>query len=220
MIYLIKKILKKEFLIYSRKSSSFISPAVFFLISISLYPIGISNDPGILKNLAPGLIWITVLLSTLISFQNIFSEDYEDGSIELLLASGQNLSLIVLIKIFVNWVFSCLPIIILSVLSVFLLYFPQEGLKPLIISLLIGTPTICLFGALAGALSLGKNSITGPALMLPLSLPVLILGTQAINYSLNGINFSSNILLLTAILVFLLPIILFASVGALKLHFN
>ena len=220
MIYLIKKILKKEFLIYSRKSSSFISPVVFFLISISLYPIGISNDPGILKNLAPGLIWITVLLSTLISFQNIFSEDYEDGSIELLLASGQNLSLIVLIKIFVNWIFSCLPIIVLSVLSVFLLYFPQEGLKPLIISLLIGTPTICLFGALAGALSLGKNSITGPALMLPLSLPVLILGTQAINYSLNGINFSSNILLLTAILVFLLPIILFASVGALKLHFN
>ena len=219
MIYPIK-ILKKEFLIYSRKSSSFISPVVFFLISISLYPIGISNDPDILKNLAPGLIWITVLLSTLISFQNIFSEDYEDGSIELLLASGQNLSLIVLIKIFVNWVFSCLPIIILSVLSVFLLYFPQEGLKPLIISLLIGTPTICLFGALAGALSLGKNSITGPALMLPLSLPVLILGTQAINYSLNGINFSSNILLLTAILVFLLPIILFASVGALKLHFN
>ena len=219
MIYL-KKILKKEFLIYSRKSSSFIGPVVFFLISISLYPIGISNDPGILKNLAPGLIWITVLLSTLISFQNIFSEDYEDGSIELLLASGQNLSLIVLIKIFVNWIFSCLPIIILSVLSVFLLYFPQEGLKPLIISLLIGTPTICLFGALAGALSLGKNSITGPALMLPLSLPVLILGTQAINYSLNGINFSSNILLLTAILVFLLPIILFASVGALKLHFN
>ncbi len=219
MIYFIK-ILKKEFLIYSRKSSSFISPVVFFLISISLYPIGISNDPDILKNLAPGLIWITVLLSTLISFQNIFSEDYEDGNIELFLASRQNLSLIVLIKIFVNWIFSCLPIIILSVLSVFLLYFPQEGLKPLIISLLIGTPTICLFGALAGALSLGKNSITGPALMLPLSLPVLILGTQAINYSLNGINFSSNILLLTAILVFLLPIILFASVGALKLHFN
>ena len=219
MIYF-TKILKKEFLIYSRKSSSFISPVVFFLISISLYPIGISNDPDILKNLAPGLIWITVLLSTLISFQNIFSEDYDDGSIELLLASGQNLSLIVLIKIFVNWIFSCLPIIILSVLSVFLLYLPQEGLTPLIISLLIGTPTICLFGALAGALSLGKNSITGPALMLPLSLPVLILGTQAINYSLNDISFSSNILLLTAILIFLLPIILFASVGALKLHFN
>ena len=219
MIYPIK-ILKKEFLIYSRKSSSFISPVVFFLISISLYPIGISNDPNILKNFAPGLIWITVLLSTLISFQNIFSEDYDDGSIELLLASGQNLSLIVLIKIFVNWIFSCLPIIILSVLSVFLLYLPQEGLTPLIISLLIGTPTICLFGALAGALSLGKNSITGPALMLPLSLPVLILGTQAINYSLNDISFSSNILLLTAILIFLLPIILFASVGALKLHFN
>ena len=68
MIYLIK-ILKKEFLIYSRKSSSFISPVVFFLISISLYPIGISNDPDILKNLAPGLIWITVISSLIFVIQ-------------------------------------------------------------------------------------------------------------------------------------------------------
>tara|TARA_Y100000816_G_C25965087_1_gene503590 strand:+ start:196 stop:855 length:660 start_codon:yes stop_codon:yes gene_type:complete len=219
MSYL-RKQFKKEFLVYSRKSTFFITPIVFFLISISLYPIGISNDPEILKNLAPGLIWITILLSTLLSFQNIFLDDFEDGSMELLLASGNNLSLIVLIKILVNWIFSCLPIILLSVLSIFLLYLPQEGLKPLIISLVIGTPTICLFGALAGALSLGKNSITGPALMLPLSLPILILGTQAINYSIIGINFSSNILLLAAIFIFLLPIILFASVGAIKLHFN
>ena len=219
MSYL-RKQFKKEFLVYSRKSTFFITPMVFFLISISLYPIGISNDPEILKNLAPGLIWITILLSTLLSFQNIFLDDFEDGSMELLLASGNNLSLIVLIKILVNWIFSCLPIILLSVLSIFLLYLPQEGLKPLIISLVIGTPTICLFGALAGALSLGKNSITGPALMLPLSLPILILGTQAINYSIIGINFSSSILLLAAIFIFLLPIILFASVGAIKLHFN
>ncbi len=126
MIYFIK-ILKKEFLIYSRKSSSFISPVVFFLISISLYPIGISNDPDILKNLAPGLIWITVLLSTLISFQNIFSEDYEDGSIELLLASGQNLSMIILIKIFVNWIFSCLPIIVLLFFLFFYFIFLKKA---------------------------------------------------------------------------------------------
>ena len=80
----IKKQFKKEFLVYSRKSASFVSPIVFFLISISLYPIAISSDPEVLSNLAPGLIWITVLLSTLISFQNIFTEDFEDGSIEIL----------------------------------------------------------------------------------------------------------------------------------------
>ena len=111
MSYL-RKQFKKEFLVYSRKSTFFITPMVFFLISISLYPIGISNDPEILKNLAPGLIWITILLSTLLSFQNIFLDDFEDGSMELLLASGNNLSLIVLIKILVNWIFSCLPIIL------------------------------------------------------------------------------------------------------------
>ena len=219
MIYF-TKILKKEFLIYSRKSSSFISPVVFFLISISLYPIGISNDPDILKNLAPGLIWITILLSTLISFQNIFTEDFEDGSIEILLSTNVNLSMIVLVKVLVNWIFSCLPIIFLSIFSIFLLYLPQEGIQSVILSLLVGTPTICLFGALSGALSLGKNSITGPALMLPLSLPILILGTQSISFSINELSFYGNILLLIAAFIFLLPIILLASVGALKLHFN
>lgn len=216
----IKKQFKKEFLVYSRKSASFVSPVVFFLISISLYPIAISSDPEVLSNLAPGLIWITVLLSTLISFQNIFTEDFEDGSIEIMLSTNANLSMIVLVKVFVNWIFSCLPIIFLSILSIFLLYLPQEGIQSVILSLLVGTPTICLFGALSAALSLGKNSITGPALMLPLSLPILILGTQSISFSLNGLNFYGNILLLSAAFIFLLPIILLASVGALKLHFN
>jgi len=219
MIY-IKKQFKKEFLVYSRKSASFVSPVVFFLISISLYPIAISSDPEVLSNLAPGLIWITVLLSTLISFQNIFTEDFEDGSIEIFLSTNVNLSMIVLVKVFVNWIFSCLPIIFLSIFSIFLLYLPQEGIQSVILSLLVGTPTICLFGALSGALSLGKNSITGPALMLPLSLPILILGTQSISFSLNELNFYGNILLLSAAFIFLLPIILLASVGALKLHFN
>ena len=216
----IKKQFKKEFLVYSRKSASFVSPVVFFLISISLYPIAISSDPEVLSNLAPGLIWITVLLSTLISFQNIFTEDFEDGSIEILLSTNVNLSMIVLVKVLVNWIFSCLPIIFLSIFSIFLLYLPQEGIQSVILSLLVGTPTICLFGALSGALSLGKNSITGPALMLPLSLPILILGTQSISFSLNELNFYGNILLLSAAFIFLLPIILLASVGALKLHFN
>ena len=216
----IKKQFKKEFLVYSRKSASFVSPIVFFLISISLYPIAISSDPEVLSNLAPGLIWITVLLSTLISFQNIFTEDFEDGSIEILLSTNVNLSMIVLVKVLVNWIFSCLPIIFLSFFSIFLLYLPQEGIQSVILSLLVGTPTICLFGALSGALSLGKNSITGPALMLPLSLPILILGTQSISFSINELNFYGNILLLIAAFIFLLPIILLASVGALKLHFN
>ena len=216
----IKKQFKKEFLVYSRKSASFVSPVVFFLISISLYPIAISSDPEVLSNLAPGLIWITVLLSTLISFQNIFTEDFEDGSIEILLSTNVNLSMIVLVKVLVNWIFCCLPIIFLSIFSIFLLYLPQEGIQSVILSLLVGTPTICLFGALSGALSLGKNSITGPALMLPLSLPILILGTQSISFSINELNFYGNILLLIAAFIFLLPIILLASVGALKLHFN
>ena len=92
----------------------------------------------------------------------------------------------VILKILVNWIFSSLPIIILSSTVVFLLFLPSEGLVILLTSLLIGTPVISLFGALAGALSLGKSSILGPAIVLPLSLPILILGTSAVTSFLNG----------------------------------
>ena len=123
----------------------------------------------------------------------------------------------VIVKILVNWIFSSLPIIILSSTVVFLLFLPSESLVILLTSLLIGTPVIS-FGALAGALSLGKSSILG-LIVLPLSLPILILGTSAVDSFLNGEN-PSFFLMMLAIFIFLLPLICYACIGALRLHYE
>ena len=215
-----KRLFMKELVSYKKRSSTYLSPIVFFLITISLYPLALSNDPNDLALLAPGITWICVLLSTLLSIQNIFNEDYEDGSLDIFFSLRSTTLSLVLIKILVNWIFSSLPIIILSSAVVFLLFLPPESLTILLISLLLGTPVISLFGALAGALSLGKSSILGPAIVLPLSLPVLILGTASVSSFLNGENPTFYFLLLLAIFIFLLPLICYACIGALRLHYE
>ncbi|MFL2747512.1 MAG: heme exporter protein CcmB [Gammaproteobacteria bacterium] len=215
-----KRLFIKELVSYKKRSSTYLSPIVFFLITISLYPLALSNDPNDLALLAPGITWICVLLSTLLSIQNIFNEDFEDGSLDIFFSLRSTTLSLVLIKILVNWIFSSLPIIILSSAVVFLLFLPPESLTILLISLLLGTPVISLFGALAGALSLGKSSILGPAIVLPLSLPVLILGTASVSSFLNGENPTFYFLLLLAIFIFLLPLICYACIGALRLHYE
>ncbi|MFL2742869.1 MAG: heme exporter protein CcmB [Gammaproteobacteria bacterium] len=215
-----KRLFMKELVSYKKRSSTYLSPIVFFLITISLYPLALSNDPNDLALLAPGITWICVLLSTLLSIQNIFNEDFEDGSLDIFFSLRSTTLSLVLIKILVNWIFSSLPIIILSSTVVFLLFLPPESLTILLISLLLGTPVISLFGALAGALSLGKSSILGPAIVLPLSLPVLILGTASVSSFLNGEDPTFYFLLLLAIFIFLLPLICYACIGALRLHYE
>ncbi len=215
-----KRVFMKELVSYKKRSSTYLSPIVFFLITLSLYPLALSNDPNDLALLAPGITWICVLLSTLLSIQNIFNEDYEDGSLDIFFSLRSTTLSLVLIKILVNWIFSSLPIIILSSTVVFLLFLPPESLTILLISLLLGTPVISLFGALAGALSLGKSSILGPAIVLPLSLPVLILGTASVSSFLNGEDPTFYFLLLLAIFIFLLPLICYACIGALRLHYE
>ena len=215
-----KRVFMKELVSYKKRSSTYLSPIVFFLITISLYPLALSNDPNDLALLAPGITWICVLLSTLLSIQNIFNEDFEDGSLDIFFSLRSTTLSLVLIKILVNWIFSSLPIIILSSTVVFLLFLPPESLTILLVSLLLGTPVISLFGALAGALSLGKSSILGPAIVLPLSLPVLILGTASVSSFLNGEDPTFYFLLLLAIFIFLLPLICYACIGALRLHYE
>lgn len=215
-----KRVFMKELVSYKKRSSTYLSPIVFFLITISLYPLALSNDPNDLALLAPGITWICVLLSTLLSIQNIFNEDYEDGSLDIFFSLRSTTLSLVLIKILVNWIFSSLPIIILSSTVVFLLFLPPESLTILLVSLFLGTPVISLFGALAGALSLGKSSILGPAIVLPLSLPVLILGTASVSSFLNGEDPTFYFLLLLAIFIFLLPLICYACIGALRLHYE
>ena len=109
MTRLAKRIFYKELVSYKKRSSTYLSPIVFFLITIALYPLALSNDPADLAFLAPGITWICVLLSTLLSIQNIFNEDFEDGSLDIFFSLRVSTLSLVIVKILVNWIFSSLP---------------------------------------------------------------------------------------------------------------
>ncbi len=193
------KTFQRDSKVYLSRSSSFLGPIVFFLITITLYPLAFGSDEEKLAELSAGIIWISILLANLLSHQFIFNEDYKDGSLDLVLASGKSLFLWASIKIFVNWYFSSLPILALT--------------------LFLGTPILSMFGALAGALTLERGNIVGSSIVIPMCLPALILGILAIQSYKNEELFF-YIFLLAAFLFFSIPILIASCLGAITLHFE
>ena len=213
------KTFQRDSKVYLSRSSSFLGPIVFFLITITLYPLAFGSDEEKLAELSAGIIWISILLANLLSHQFIFNEDYKDGSLDLVLASGKSLFLWASIKIFVNWYFSSLPLIFLSLLTSFMLYLPFDAALILALTLFLGTPILSMFGALAGALTLERGNIVGSSIVIPMCLPALILGILAIQSYRNEELFF-YIFLLAAFLFFSIPILIASCLGAIRLHFE
>ena len=190
-----------------RNPSSFLNPLLFFVISISLFPIAISPESQTLSNIAPGIIWVTVMLSALLSLNTLFHFDYENGILEQMVISHHSLALILLAKTTAHWILTGLPIILLSPLVGTLLFLDYESILILMLTLLIATPCLSLIGAIGASLIVGiKNSgMLLSLLVLPLYVPILIFGTSAVsqtqfNLSINGqIYFLSFMLLLSLI---------------------
>ena len=190
-----------------RNPSSFLNPLLFFVISISLFPIAISPESQTLSNIAPGIIWVTVMLSALLSLNTLFHFDYENGILEQMVISHHSLALILLAKTTAHWILTGLPIILLSPLVGTVLFLDYESILILMLTLLIATPCLSLIGAIGASLIVGiKNSgMLLSLLVLPLYVPILIFGTSAVsqtqfNLPINGqIYFLSFMLLLSLI---------------------
>ena len=190
-----------------RNPSSFLNPLLFFVISISLFPIAISPESQTLSNIAPGIIWVTVMLSALLSLNTLFHFDYENGILEQMVISHHSLALILLAKTTAHWILTGLPIILLSPLVGTVLFLDYESILILMLTLLIATPCLSLIGAIGASLIVGiKNSgMLLSLLVLPLYVPILIFGTSAVsqtqfNLPINGqIYFLSFMLILSLI---------------------
>ena len=190
-----------------RNPSSFLNPLLFFVISISLFPIAISPESQTLSNIAPGIIWVTVMLSALLSLNSLFHFDYENGILEQMVISHHSLALILLAKTTAHWILTGLPIILLSPLVGTVLFLDYESILILMLTLLIATPCLSLIGAIGASLIVGiKNSgMLLSLLVLPLYVPILIFGTSAVsqtqfNLPINGqIYFLSFMLILSLI---------------------
>ncbi|WP_462380556.1 heme exporter protein CcmB [Pseudomonas sp. Marseille-QA0892] len=204
--------LRREMTLLYRRPAELANPLVFFGIVIALFPLAIGPQMQLLQTLSPGLIWVAALLAVLLSLDGLFRSDYEDGSLEQWVVSSQPLPLLALAKIVAHWLFSGLALVLLAPLVALMLGLPGRCLPVLLASLLLGTPILSLVGAIGAALTVGlkRGGVLLALLILPLYIPVLILGSGALQASLQGLPVAGYLLWLGSLLVLTITLAPFA----------
>lgn len=199
-----------------------VNPFMFFLIVASLFPIGVSPEPERLSLIAAGVLWISALLAALLAMDNLYRADYEDGSLEQLLLSPHPLFFMVLAKNIAHWLVSGLPVVLVSPLIAYMLSLPDGSYHVLFLSLLLGTPVFSLLGSIGVALTvgLGSRGLILAMITLPMSVPVLIAGTLAVQQTQNGASLLGFLAIMGAMLLFALTLAPLASAAALRISVN
>ena len=214
--------LKRDLLIAYKRKNDVVNPFMFFLIVASLFPIGISPEPERLSLIAAGVLWISALLAALLAMDNLYRADYEDGSLEQLLLSPHPLFFMVLAKNIAHWLVSGLPVVLVSPLIAYMLSLPEGSYLVLFLTLLLGTPVFSLLGSIGVALTvgLGSRGLILAMITLPMSVPVLIAGTLAVQQTQNGASLLGFLAIMGAMLLFALTLAPLASAAALRISVN
>lgn len=202
MTSVLLSIFRRDMKLAMRRKSDLVATLFFFIVTVNLLPFGVGTSETLLHFIGPGVIWIAALLSAMLSLTSLFYYDYQDGTLEQFLLSSVPLSSIMATKILVHWVVSCLPIIIIAPLLSLQFHLESSEIIVLVVSLLIGTPLLSLFGAIGASLTLGSKN-TGALIAIltfPLYIPVLIFGAGAVSAASTGNNPEIALLLLGAIL--------------------
>ena len=158
-------ILKRDLVIAFRHRDDILNPILFFIIVVSLFPLGVGPAANTLMKIAPGVIWVAALLSTLLSLERLFKHDYNDGALEQLLLMPCPTFVLVLAKITAHWLITGLPLIIIAPFLGVLLNLHQDSYVALMLSLLLGTPVLSLLGAIGVALTVGLKKDFNPLLL-------------------------------------------------------
>jgi heme exporter protein B len=212
-------IITRDLLLVMRRKSEVLTALFFFVVVTSLFPLGIGADPALLRKIAPGVIWVAALLSTLLGLHRMFAADYQDGTLEQLVLSPQPLVLLVAGKIIAHWLVCGLPLVILAPIIGIQFDLDVDSLYVLMASLLLGTPVLSLLGSIGAALTLGLRggSVLMSLLILPLYVPVLIFGAGAVYANSVGLNISGHISLLGALLILALAFVPWVTAAAIKI---
>jgi heme exporter protein B len=204
MISVMAASLHRDLLLVMRRKSEVFTALFFFVIVASLFPLGIGPDPGLLRKIAPGVIWVSALLATLLGLQRILASDYADGTLEQMALSPASLSAMVAGKILAHWLVCGLPLVVLAPVIGLQFDLGASAIGLLMLTLLLGTPTLSMIGAVGASLTLGARG--GGALLslvvLPLYIPVLIFGAGAVNAHLAGLGAEGHLSLLAALFIF------------------
>ena len=213
-------ILKRDLLIAFRKSSTYITPLVFFLIVVTFFPLALGPQESLLSSLAPGVIWIAALLASLLAVETIFSDDFRDGTLDEFFISLEPSFILVFAKVLIHWLITGLPILFASLIAAIVLYLPFESFIPMLLSLILGTSFMSLLGALGAALSLGRSAILSAIIVLPFSIPTLLMGTSVISSSITNQDFSGFLMIMGAMLAIGIPLLCLLTVEALLLNYE
>ncbi|MGZ8365889.1 MAG: heme exporter protein CcmB [Nitrospira sp.] len=212
-------IVKRDLLLAMRRRSDAAMSVFFLVIVASLFPLGVGPDPAVLRIIGPGVLWVAALLACLLSLSRVFTADYVDGALEQMVLVPQPLAVLVAGKVFAHWLISGLPVVLLSPLLGLQFGLDGEPLGVLVLSLLLGTPTLSMIGAIGAALVLGVrgSGLLVALLVLPLYVPVLIFGAGAVTGSMAGVGGEANLSLLGASLVLSLFLAPWATAAALRI---
>ena len=213
-------ILKRDLLIAFRKSSTYITPLVFFLIVVTFFPLALGPQESLLSSLAPGVIWIAALLASLLAVDTIFNDDFRDGTLDEFFISLEPSFILVFAKVLIHWLITGLPILFASFIASIVLYLPFDSFIPMLLSLILGTSFMSLLGALGAALSLGRSAILSAIIVLPFSVPTLLMGTSVISSSLTNQDFSGFLMIMGAMLAIGIPLLCLLTVEALLLNYE
>lgn len=212
-------ILRRDITVTLRRRSQWLNPVLFFVIVVSLFPLGVGPEANTLQQIGPGVIWVGALLATLLSLDTLFTADHADGTLEQMTMTPQPLSVLSLAKIIAHWLTSGVPLILISPLLAVFLQMSWQTLPVVMLSLALGTLSLSLIGAIGAALTVGlrHGGVLLSLLILPLFVPVLIFGTGAVQSQQLGIEVEAQLSLLAAITFAALALAPLAVAAALRI---
>jgi heme exporter protein B len=203
MLDVLRGVLHRDLLLALRGKGDVATALLFFVIVTSLFPLGIGAEPNQLRAIAPGVIWVAALLSSLLSLARLFAADHADGTLEQIALGAAPLGAAVTAKVLAHWLVSGLPLVLIAPLIALQYDLPGALYGVLALSLLLGTPVLSLIGAIGAALTLGLRGggVLLSLLVLPLYVPVLIMGAGGVELAAAGMGAQGHLLLLAAMLV-------------------
>ncbi len=216
---LLTLVIRRDLVLAMRRRSDVLTTLIFFVMVVSLFPLGVGPELDMLRQMAPGVVWVAALLASMLSLGRMFSADYLDGTLEQMMLVPQSLSMLVLGKILAHWMVSGLPLVLMAPVLGLQFDMSAEALWVLILGLLLGTPILSMIGAVGAALTLGLRGggVLVSLLVLPLCIPVLIFGAGAVEAVASGMNVASHLSLLGALLVLALVFTPWVTAQALRI---
>ncbi|MDP5290740.1 heme exporter protein CcmB [Oceanimonas pelagia] len=222
MMHTFTGVVRRELVSALRRRADILNPLWFFVIVITLFPLGVGPEPALLARIAPGIVWVAALLASLLALERLFRDDFIDGTLEQMMLMPCPLGVVVLAKVLAHWLLTGLPLLLLSPLVAVLLSMDMSGFAGMFWTLLLGTPILSLLGAIGVALTvgIGKGGVLLSLLTLPLYIPVLIFATSAIETAGLGLPYSGQLAILGAMLAGSVTLAPFAIAAALRVSVN